>query len=75
MQQDIVDKVDYNDFSVKFFSSKLQWEKLCPGFYESFAMHCKKSLLKARFSQQRVRTNVEGFYYQDNVDSLHAFEK
>ena len=71
MEQDIDDVVDKNDFNVKLLSYKLQWEKLCPGFYEWFATHCKK-IAERNIQSARAMTNVEGLHYQNNVELLHA---
>ena len=71
MEQDIEDVVDKDDFNVKLLSYKLQLEKLCPGFYEWFATHCKK-IAERNIQSTCVMTNVEGLHYQNNVESLHA---
>ena len=64
-----------DDLEMKLNSLKPSWEKLCPGFFKWFISNRKKLFSESVIKSARVGTELNGLYYQNDVESLHAIEK
>ena len=56
-------------------SLKIRWDKLCPGFHDWFVSHRKKDFVESVILSAHAGMNVDGLFYQNDVESLHAIEK
>jgi hypothetical protein len=66
---------DEDELTAKVESLKPRWDKLCPGFYEWFISHRKKVFVESVIKSARIGMQVDGLYYNNDVESLHAKEK
>ena len=71
----ITEALDADDFNVKLESLKSRWDELCPGFYNWFLANRKKEFLDSVIVSTRHGTNINGLYYQKDIESLHVKEK
>ena len=69
-EKEIADGTDSNGLH-----AKLCWEKLCPVFHNWFLTHCKEQFLQNVIQSAREGTNVVGWLYQNDIDSLHVIKK
>ncbi len=74
-QKGIADSTDKDDFEAKLLSLKPRWEKICPGFFGWFEKNRKADFISSVIVSAREGTNVEGLYYSNDIESLHAVEK
>ena len=74
-EQGLADADDSADLEGKLNSLKARWEKLCPGFYDWFAKQRKTEFIECVIKSAREGTNIDGLYYQNDIESLHAVEK
>ena len=56
-------------------SLKERWESLFPGFYKWFLKNRKEKLEKSVIASACKGTKVSGFFYQNNIQSVHHIEK
>ena len=66
---------DADDFNVNFESLKYRWDGLRPGFYDCFLTNRKTEFLDSAIVSTRHGTNINGLYYQNDIESLHAKDK
>ena len=66
---------DEDDFNEKLTGLKPRWEKLCPGFHKWFITHRKKDFIESVIRTAREGTSVDGLFYQNDIESLHAAQK
>ena len=66
---------DENDFNAKLNELKEKWNKLIPGFFDWFVLKRQKMFISSVIDSARKDLNVEGLYYQNDVESLHSVEK
>jgi hypothetical protein len=71
----IAEAIDEMDFNAKLISLKPRWDKLCPGFYAWFLKNRKSDFISSVIQSAREGTNVQGLYYQNDIESQHAREK
>ena len=64
-----------DDFETKLDSLKVLWERNCQGFHKWFLKNRKKIFQACVITSARKGTEVNGMYYQNDVESLHAIEK
>jgi len=69
------ESLDSDDFTRKLLSLQEKWQNLVSGFYDWF--HTKRKLLFIEIIIQSARdgTNIQGLYYQNDVESQHAVQK
>ena len=71
----LAEALDEDDFSIKLQSLKDSWESLCPGFFNWFKKTRVSQFLKRRIQAARIDYDSEAFYYQNDIESIHAVEK
>ena len=74
-ERGIADSLDKDDFEAKLLSLKPRWEKICPGFFGWFEKNRKADFISSVIVSAREGTNVQGLYYSNDIESLHAVEK
>ena len=63
LEKGLAEAVNEEVFNAKLESLKPRWSKLCPGFFTSV------------IQSSREGTCVDGLYYQNDIESLHAVQK
>ena len=64
-----------DDFQAKFASLVGKWKTAVPGFHGWFLKHRKVLFEESVIQSVRVNSNVEGLYYQNDIESQHAVRK
>ena len=71
----LAESFDEDDFNEKLTGLKPRWEKLCPGFHKWFITHRKKDFIESVIRTAREGTSMDGFFYQNDIESLNAAQK
>lgn len=71
----LAESLDCDDFTAKLLSLQDKWESLVPGFYSWFITNRKVLFIESVIQSARDGTNIQGLYYQNDVESQHAVEK
>ena len=71
----ILEAIDPDDFNTKLDLLEDKWEALYPGFHQWFVRSRKSLLLESVIQSARLNSNSTGFYYQNDIESIHALEK
>ena len=66
---------DAEDFTAKLESLQSRWEVLCPGFFVWFNVKRKSLFLESVIQSSRENSDINGLYYQNDIESKHATEK
>ena len=74
-EKGLADSTNENDMNRKLSDLKPRWDKLCPGFYAWFVKHRKSDFITSVIKSAREGTNVEGLFYQNDIESQHAKQK
>ena len=67
--------MDEGDFNVKLQSLNGRWESLCSGFFDWFKKTRVSQFLESVIQTARIGYDSETFYYQNDIESIHAVEK
>ena len=67
--------MDFEDFSMKIESLKCQWEALSPGFRAWLLSKRRTIFIDWVVQSLRQSTDIEGLYYQTDIESKYAAEK
>ena len=59
----------------KLDSLEDQWEALCPGFHQWFVRNRNSLFLETVIQSARLNLDSASFYYQKDIESIHASEK
>ena len=71
----LADSTNAEEFRARLESLKETWDNLCPGFHEWFRKRRGKLFEERVIESARVGTNIQGLYYNNNIESLHFKEK
>ena len=71
----LADSIEKGDFEVRLELLRSIWETLCPGFYEWFSRKRKHLFQSSVIESARKQTNVQGLFYNNNIESQHFREK
>ena len=71
----LADSENSTDFQNKLKELKFRWETLCPGFYEWFVQKRSKTFESSVIESARHDTNIQGLFYNNNIESQHFREK
>ena len=66
---------DEQDFDAKSSSLKEKWNRLCPGFHDWFVQKRRELFISSVIQSAREGSNVNGLYYQNDIESQHSVEK
>ena len=76
MQLILINSMLSLSFSLSLFLSlEPSWEKLCPGFYNSFLTHRRKTFLHSVIQSARKGRNVVSLFYQNDIEPIRDTEK
>ena len=64
----LVESLDTDDFQAELASLQEKWKTTIPGVHEWFLKHQKVYLEESMIQSVRVSSNVEGLYYQNDID-------
>ena len=71
----LAESLDADDFQAKLASLEGKWKTTVPGFHEWFLKHRKVLFEESVIQSVRINSNVEGLYYQNDIESQHAVHK
>ena len=71
----LAEATNEDELNSKLATLKNKWDKAVPGFYNWFVTHRKKDFAESVIKSAREGTQLDGLYYQNDVESLHAIEK
>ena len=71
----LAESYDTDDFNAKLISLKEKWEALIPGHYGWFDINRKTLFIETVIQSARAKADIQGFCYQNDVESQHAVEK
>ena len=71
----LAESYDTDDFNAKLISLKKKWEALIPGFYGWFDINQKTLFIETVIQSAREKADIQGLYYQNDVESQHAVQK
>ena len=71
----LAESSDENEFSCKLLSLQQKWESRCAGFYDWFCSNRKNKFITSVICSARNGTNVDGLFYQNDIESQHFVEK
>ena len=69
------ESLDGDDFQAKLASLVGKWKTTVPGFHEWFLNHRKVLSEESVVQSVHVNSNVEGLYYQNDIESQHALQE
>ena len=69
------ESLDGDDFQAKLASLVGKWKTTVPGFHEWFLSHRKVLFEESVVQSVHVNSNVEGLYYQNDIESQHALQE
>ena len=67
--------INKDDFDIKLLSLQEKWDALCPGFFSWFQKRRSSLFVESVIQSARDNTDVQGLYYQNDVESMHYVEK
>ena len=73
LEEDLVESIDADMFSVSLNSLKESWENFFPGFHQWFCLKRKEEFINIVSAHDD--TGIDGLYYTNDVESKHAQEK
>lgn len=71
----IAEATDAEDFTAKLEYFNLRWEVLCPEFFAWFNVKRKPLFLESVIQSSWEKSDINGWYYQNDTESKHAAEK
>ena len=66
---------DVADFTAKLISLKEKWEALILGFYCWFETKIKPFFIKAMLQSAQDKADIQGLYYQNDIERQRAVKK
>ena len=66
---------DEAGFCGKLNSLQQKWENRCKGFFDWFCGNCKQKFVNSVICSAYDRSNVDGLFYQNDIESQHFIEK
>ena len=71
----LAEAINKDDFDIKLLSLQEKWDALCPGFFSWFQKRRSSLFVESVIQSARDNTDVQGLYYQNDVESMHYVEK
>ena len=71
----LAESLDADDLQAKIASLEGKWKATVRGFHEWFLKHRVVLFEESVIQLVRVNSNVEGPYYQNDIESQHAVQK
>ena len=71
----LADFATADDFESWLASLKEQWDSLYPQFHGGFTVKCKDLFKEKVIEEARQGSNINGLYYNNNIESMHFKEK
>ena len=74
-EYELAQSFDEETFQAELASLEKNWETTVPGFHEWFLKHRKVIFEEKVIQLVRLNSDVEGLYYQNDIESQHAVKK
>ena len=71
----LADSATADDFESRLASLKERWDSLCPEFHGWFTAKRKDLFKEKVIEEARQGSNVNGLYYNNNIESMHFKKK